>query len=161
MQLSKMDSGPSSATSSRPTSTPPVQPSQAQPMSMILSDRKKLEAERLARLKRLRPDIAQAQESRGGASDEDDEDVDERAGDRTAKRQRLLSALPSSHHTNAASSSTRVNANPTASGSKTGQDGFFWEGELRQTANRHVDRDKDTRPVFRLSEIIGPVSCAS
>ncbi|KAL5498179.1 hypothetical protein ACEPAH_2309 [Sanghuangporus vaninii] len=34
----------------------------------------------------------------------------------------------------------------------------FWDGELRQIANRIVDRDKDTRPTFRLSEIIGPKS---
>ena len=33
-----------------------------------------------------------------------------------------------------------------------------WDGELRQTANRFVDKDKDSRPTFRISEIIGPVS---
>ena len=32
-----------------------------------------------------------------------------------------------------------------------------WDGELRQIANRLVDRDKDSSPTFRLSEIIGPV----
>ena len=35
--------------------------------------------------------------------------------------------------------------------------GLFWDGELRQTANAHVDRQRDNRPVFRLSEIISPV----
>ncbi|KAL5520516.1 hypothetical protein ACEPAG_9740 [Sanghuangporus baumii] len=37
-------------------------------------------------------------------------------------------------------------------------DEVFWDGELRQIANRLVDRDKDTGPTFRLSEIIGPKS---
>lgn len=37
----------------------------------------------------------------------------------------------------------------------------FWDGELRQTANAHVDlghNGEDGRPVFRLSQIIGDVS---
>ena len=35
----------------------------------------------------------------------------------------------------------------------------FWDGAIRQTANRHVDTKKDTRPIIRLSDIIAPVSC--
>jgi len=37
---------------------------------------------------------------------------------------------------------------------------MFWDGELRQTANMHVDpgrNGEDGKPVFRLSEIIGDV----
>jgi tyrosyl-DNA phosphodiesterase-1 len=37
----------------------------------------------------------------------------------------------------------------------------FWDGELRQTANAHVETGRngdDGRPVFRLSQIIGDVS---
>ena len=37
----------------------------------------------------------------------------------------------------------------------------FWDGELRQTANAHVEtghNGDDGRPVFRLSQIIGDVS---
>ncbi|OCB86080.1 phospholipase D/nuclease [Sanghuangporus baumii] len=37
-------------------------------------------------------------------------------------------------------------------------DEVFWDGELRQIANRLVDRDKNIGPTFRLSEIIGPRS---
>ncbi|KAH8115094.1 phospholipase D/nuclease [Phellopilus nigrolimitatus] len=35
---------------------------------------------------------------------------------------------------------------------------LYWNGELRQIANRLVDRDKDGRPTFRLSEVLGPKS---
>jgi tyrosyl-DNA phosphodiesterase-1 len=37
----------------------------------------------------------------------------------------------------------------------------FWDGELRQTANAHVElgrNGEDGRPIFRLSQIIGDVS---
>ncbi|EPQ56055.1 phospholipase D/nuclease [Gloeophyllum trabeum ATCC 11539] len=39
-----------------------------------------------------------------------------------------------------------------------GSEPLFWDGELRQTANKHVDPKKDTQPTFRLSEIIGKKS---
>jgi tyrosyl-DNA phosphodiesterase-1 len=34
---------------------------------------------------------------------------------------------------------------------------MFWDGELRQTANRYTERT-DKKPTFRISEIIGDVS---
>jgi hypothetical protein len=34
----------------------------------------------------------------------------------------------------------------------------FWDGELRQTANAHVEVGHNGRQVFRLSQIIGDVS---
>ena len=53
-----------------------------------------------------------------------------------------------------------VRAPPSASTSRSSPSDSirFWDGELRQIANRLVEREKDLRPVFRLSEIIGPVS---
>ena len=44
------------------------------------------------------------------------------------------------------------------------EEGLFWDGEIRQTANKHVERGKngeDGKPVWRLSEIIGDVCLLS
>ena len=45
----------------------------------------------------------------------------------------------------------------TSSSASANQPPMFWKGEIRQTANMHVDPKKDTKPTFRLSEIIGEV----
>lgn len=160
MELSKSDTGPSTAASSRTSSILPA-PTPVTPMSHeannpLLFDRKRLEEERLARQKRLRPEMHQS--SINASEEEEDEDTDDNASGRDSKRQRLSSTLSSAHRANASSSSIPpANAHTTESRG----DSFFWEGELRQTANRLVDPDKDTRPVFRLSEILGPVSIDS
>jgi tyrosyl-DNA phosphodiesterase-1 len=54
-------------------------------------------------------------------------------------------------------------AGPSRRGSQTMDEGVevFWDGELRQTANAHVElgrNGEDGRPIFRLSQIIGDVS---
>ena len=44
------------------------------------------------------------------------------------------------------------------------EEGLFWDGEIRQTTNKHVERGKngeDGNPVWRLSEIIGDVCLPS
>ncbi|KDQ19959.1 hypothetical protein BOTBODRAFT_152571 [Botryobasidium botryosum FD-172 SS1] len=38
---------------------------------------------------------------------------------------------------------------------------LFYDGEVRQTANRHADPAKDTKPLFRLTEIFGDTSTLS
>ncbi|THG97927.1 hypothetical protein EW026_g4163 [Hermanssonia centrifuga] len=127
------------------------------PGGAFLFDRAQLERERLARQKRLRPDIVHNR----GNEDEEDEEVEEQPN---AKRQRFSPSLTSAQRANMPSSSTRsvastsVNTNLIAqSGSAAGRsESLFWEGELRQTANKHVDLDKDVRPVFRLTEILAP-----
>ena len=56
--------------------------------------------------------------------------------------------------------SKSVHSDPSMSANIWEKDGgeMFWDGELRQTANMHVDKEKDTKPVFRLTEILGEVS---
>ena len=44
----------------------------------------------------------------------------------------------------------------THGGVDTGE-GLYLEGELRQTANRHVEAAKDKRPVFSLGHVLAPV----
>lgn len=48
-------------------------------------------------------------------------------------------------------------ANSASSRNSKEDEPMYWNGELRQTANMHVDRDKDARPVFRLHDILGNV----
>lgn len=159
MELSKVETGPSSASSSRQAYIPPTQAaaSSASGTNSLLMDRRRMEEERLARQKRLRPGIVQ---SSANVSDEEDEEDDGMLdGGRSAKRQRLSSTIPSARRANATSSSNPTGVtNARASGSATSQEPLFWNGELRQTANAHVDPEKDTRPVFRLSDVIGLVS---
>lgn len=119
-----------------------------------------MERERLARQKRLRPDIAQ--DTNGAAGGEDEEETVEDT--RSAKRQRVSSSTVLAR-TNIVSSSTRTSTPATgmsraSSGSDTGE-GFYFDGELRQTANKYVEPARDNRPVFRLSDILAPVSVGS
>ncbi len=151
---------PSTSTScAKSTSSSTREVPLTRPGGAFLFDRAQLERERLARQKRLRPDIVHNR----GNEDEEDEEVEEQPN---AKRQRFPPSLTSAQRANMPSSSTRsvastsVNTNLIAqTGSAAGRsESLFWEGELRQTANKHVDLDKDVRPVFRLTEILAPVS---
>ncbi|KAI0369539.1 phospholipase D/nuclease [Pilatotrama ljubarskyi] len=132
-----------------------------------LSERAQLERERLARLKRTHPHIDPRVR---GTADESEDEVEGPEGQPGAKRQRVSSSHIGARRTNAyasASSSTVPAAAPVADSSGStaalrapataagSSQGLFWDGELRQTANMHVDPRKDTRPTFRLSEIIG------
>ncbi|KAK7684381.1 hypothetical protein QCA50_012328 [Cerrena zonata] len=95
-------------------------------------DRAQLERDRLARLKRLRPDLAEAQSS-SGTKNADSDNEDDRDHDSKSRP--------------AASSSTSQSPNT---------ENIFWSGELRQTANKHVDKLKDTRPIFTLTDTLAP-----
>lgn len=108
----------------------------AQPNSSFLRERAQLEQERLARLKRLRDEL----------HPQDTEPPSKRS---TPSREM--------------SSPTASGAAPSQRGSQTVDEGVevFWDGELRQTANAHVElgrNGEDGRPIFRLSQIIGDVS---
>ncbi|KAL4252985.1 tyrosyl-DNA phosphodiesterase family protein [Abortiporus biennis] len=109
---------------------PPVPTPSANPIFAGI-DRAQLERDRLARQKRLRPDLYANAESKtedGESDGSDDED----------KGRSTKSHLPSQ-------------AKPQSQEST-----LYWEGEIRQTANKHVDASKDVKPAFRLSELIGP-----
>ena len=110
----------------------------AQSSSAFLSERAQLEQERLARLKRLRGDS---------------EDV-HRAAPPPQKRPTTTTCAPASQD-----GPKRKEA---ADDSETAAE-VFWDGELRQTANKHVEprrNGEDGKPVFRLSQIIGDVRSA-
>lgn len=109
----------------------------SQSNSSFLRERAQLEQERLARLKRLR-DEPHPQEI-----------------EPPMKHPTLSSTEPSS--------APASEAGPSQSGSRTVDEDVevFWDGELRQTANAHVElgrNGEDGRPIFRLSQIIGDVS---
>ncbi|KAF8498085.1 phospholipase D/nuclease [Russula emetica] len=108
----------------------------AQSNSSFLRERAQLEQERLARFKRLR----------GAPHSQDTEPPLKRP---TPSRE--MSSAPASE------------AGPSQRGSQTVDEDVevFWDGELRQTANAHVElgrNGEDGRPIFRLSQIIGDKS---
>jgi tyrosyl-DNA phosphodiesterase-1 len=102
-----------------------------------------LERERLERRKRLRKEA--------GLDDDDDEVT-------PAKRQQFSSSSSSVRTdgdntivvSSRSSTTSQVSDIPTA-------EQVFWDGELRQIANRHADPRKDGEPTFRLTEILGKV----
>ncbi|QRV99330.1 tyrosyl-DNA phosphodiesterase 1 [Ceratobasidium sp. AG-Ba] len=106
-----------------------------------------MEQERLARLKRTRPDV----EEKSGL--DDDSDIEERPSKRPSPC--------------ASSSSTSTKGKSNATTSYTGsfdtldKSGFFWHGAIRQTANKHTTPSLDTKPVFRLTEILPPSNLPS
>ena len=111
--------------------------------STFLSERALMERDRLERQKRLRPDTSF--EEKGESS----------------KRQQLASTFE-----------THVNGKTKASVSTSGAsrsnstpniptiDQVFWEGEVRQVANRFTEPRKDGRPTFRLTDVLGKVCFA-
>lgn len=152
-------SGPSTRDGSSSVQEVTPQPP-TRPGSAFLFDRAQMERERLERQKRLRPDIVQ--NSSGTIEEEGEEDSAEDV--RSAKRQRVSSSSAMPTRTNVASFSSRT-ASPAAGMSRaaTGADagdGLYFDGELRQTANKHVSAAKDTRPMFRLTDVLAPVSPA-
>ena len=157
MEASKAESEAKTATRSTSASvvaTP--EPSMPQSTTSFLLDRAAMERERLARQKRLRPDIASTPAGKEVDDNEDDEDE----GDAPRSKRPRFSATD---YTRASStlSTTRTDIGTSASTSRAAapEEHLFWDGEMRQTANAHVDRMKDTKPVFRLTEIIAPVCC--
>ncbi|KAH7108394.1 phospholipase D/nuclease [Auriculariales sp. MPI-PUGE-AT-0066] len=113
-------------------------------LSDFLSERKKLEAERLARQKRLRVEPEQEDES---MTQDEDEDTAPPPAKRQATRPSRLT--PASRANQSASSSSTVSRS---------SDFFFWDGALRPTANMHVDPAYRNSAVFRLTDIIGDTS---
>jgi tyrosyl-DNA phosphodiesterase-1 len=108
-------------------------------MSNFLSERALMEQERLERQKRLRPDTS----------------FDEKEQQESSKRlhvseTRVNGKAKSKAAVSASSSSFSSSAVPTI-------DQLFWEGEVRQIANRHAEPRKDGRPTFRLTEVLGKV----
>lgn len=112
----------------------PLSTATAPSSSSFLTERAQLEQERLTRLKRLRESHLQSPEPQPKR--------------RTPSR--ATSCTPASQ------------AGPGGRGKERAAEAaeVFWDGELRQTANQHVEpgrNGEDGTPVFRLSQIIGDV----
>ena len=144
------------------TSSTEAESSHSKSASNFLSERAKLEQERLARLKRLRhePSTHTSHASTQHSDGEEDDDEIEIIETRDVKRQRISSSISETRKANARASV--YSADPSRSLStdvrSSNDTELFWDGEVRQTANKHVDPAKDTRPVFRLTNILSPVS---
>ncbi|KZO92068.1 phospholipase D/nuclease [Calocera viscosa TUFC12733] len=123
----------SSISSSSAQPAPAVQPG---PMAGFLSDRAKLEQERLARQKRH---------------------LDERASRNGTKRPRTESPPPSSSSPASSPEVKRTALPSVAEKTVDPNHGYFWDGEIRQTGNAHVKIDPK-RPRFNITDIVSPTS---
>ncbi|KAL1677634.1 tyrosyl-DNA phosphodiesterase-domain-containing protein [Schizophyllum commune] len=99
--------------------------------SSWLSERAKMEKERIERQKKRRRDQGQQSEDEDNSNDVDSEEP-------IAKRQRPTPPAQAAPTVNTAFS-----------------DEYFWEGAYRPIATKHCVPRKDGKPTFRLSEIIG------
>ncbi|EIW76911.1 phospholipase D nuclease [Coniophora puteana RWD-64-598 SS2] len=162
MKQSKAEAETSASTSRNATSPAPPAPQAPGAPSGFISERAKMEQERLARLKRLR-----------GDSVTDTTSADQGDQIPVMKRQRVSPSRAYAGNNRAAhsvsafasSSSSGVDeAGGKGGGKEKGKekerdvptiDRTFWDGELRPTANRHAEPRADGRATFRLSEVIG------
>ncbi|KAL6303385.1 phospholipase D/nuclease [Sparassis latifolia] len=130
----------------------------------FLSDRAQMERERLARQKRLRPELYVRGRNGDADNDEDDDDDDEEERARSKKRQHISSSSSGMRRANPAASSSAASSSATTSGAQAkalaatdaAETPLFYDGEIRQTANMHVDPLKDKLPTFRLTDILAP-----
>ncbi|KDQ55780.1 hypothetical protein JAAARDRAFT_159157 [Jaapia argillacea MUCL 33604] len=120
-------------------------PSRSQTHTPFLSDRAQLERERLERQKRLRGEMID--------EEKDEIEVEELP---PAKRHHPSSSNRPARANGGASSSSTISRSITGTSTPatTGEQ-LFWDGELRQTANKHADLKQDIPPTFRLTEVIG------
>lgn len=141
---------PTTQTQGTPPQPPNLLPKNDDSNSFI-SERVQLERARLERQKRVRAEA-------GLVELDDTNDGDDAPPE---KRQRGPSnSYRSNGRSNHASSSSHSGSGPgvtNALGAGETEEKMFWQGELRQTANKHVDPRKDGKSTFRLSELIGSV----
>ena len=116
------------------------------PASDFLRERRILEQQRIARMNRAQSQgpLKTQKRSHSASLSEDESDEEPRPLKRKPSRKLLAS-----------SSSAIKTVNGTEDVGE-----MFWNGELRQTANRYTERT-DEKPTFRISEIIGDVSRSS
>ncbi|KAG8883768.1 hypothetical protein FRB97_005942 [Tulasnella sp. 331] len=99
------------------------------PVGQFLAERKKLEEQRLMR-KRARP----------GYLGEESLDI---------------GPAPAAKRRNTGLTGSSLSHDASRELSQSASTSFFWQGEIRQTANQHATPNKDIKPTFRLSELLG------
>ncbi|KAG9078650.1 hypothetical protein FRC06_008259, partial [Ceratobasidium sp. 370] len=122
-------------------------------MSKFRAERAKLEQERIARQKMLRPDLDKKRK-KGTDDDDGSGDTDGRPSKRPSPS---LTSSSSGSNPKGKSKATSL----TGSFNVPDSNGFFWYGAIRQTANKHTIPSQDTKPVFRLMEILPPPNTGS
>ncbi|KAH7333757.1 tyrosyl-DNA phosphodiesterase-domain-containing protein [Rhizoctonia solani] len=116
------------------------------PMAAFRAERIKMEQERLARLKRIRPSPPPVDNDTDG---DDEEEIEERPSKRPSP----------AHSSNSSTTSSKPYG---GSFNVPDKSGLFWHGALRQTGNKHVTPAQDKQPIFRLTtDIIPPPSTSS
>ncbi|KZT68593.1 phospholipase D/nuclease [Daedalea quercina L-15889] len=132
-------------------------PDSPAPATKFLSERAKLEQERLARQKRLRPDL----DLDGGSGADSDSHRSKRqcissSPAETPRADVHASSSVTTTSSTASTSTARATAPGASAAARSSAERWFWNGEMRQIANMHVDRALDIMPTFRLSEILAP-----
>ena len=102
--------------------------------STFLSERARLEKERLERQKRRRPQALQTNSDGDGCEDD---------ADRSSVKRHFANSKPV--------------AGPSHASISDEVDELFWDGALRPIANMHANPRKDGQPTFRLTEVLGKV----
>jgi tyrosyl-DNA phosphodiesterase 1 len=158
--------GPSTTSTSTPTPTPSAPDTAASvqvaaPAAQFLSERAKLEKERLERQRKRKLEMGQKDDDSeypesdtevGRASKKPSTGSNNGGGSQAKAGAAGIWPLPST----GAPSKVTSSANSNAKG-KAKDDGsmkWYWDGEIRQTANMHVDKGEG----WKLSGIIGDVS---
>lgn len=136
----RSSSGSRAGPSSRIPSPQPPLSQAAVPPPIFLSERALMEKERLERQKRLRPDTS----------------FDEKEGESIKKPNIASTAQSNEKGKGRAPSSSALGGSSTSA-----MDQLFWDGEVRQVANRYAEPRKDGRPTFRLTEVLGKVRLVS
>lgn len=113
------------------------------PASDFLKERRILEMQRIARMNEAQTQTRQKAQKRSYSASLSEDESD--GYPRPLKRKSSRKAVASSSATTTTASVAE----------DVGE--MFWNGELRQTANRYTERT-DKKPTFRISEIIGDVS---
>jgi len=152
LKSSDSESGPSTAPSPRarlqagPSATTSNVAGASNPASDFLKERRILEQQRIARMNKAQTQSRQQPQKRSHSASLSEGESDE--DPRPLKRKPSEMPVASSSATTATASRAE----------DLGE--MFWNGELRQTANRYTERT-DKKPTFRISEIIGDVSLYS
>jgi len=133
----------------------------------FLSERAKLEKERLERQKQIRKakglDTSDDESSGKKRKIEEDDGEEEWEEDEPSsnKRQRLSSTSAAAGRANGrgSSSSTAGSSGSSLTGNVNGTTGeeLFWNGEIRPIAVQGSEPRKDKKPTFRLTQILGKV----
>ncbi|THU84141.1 phospholipase D/nuclease [Dendrothele bispora CBS 962.96] len=157
VEASKKDSTPTVAPpaptiAKKPEATPERSHIDTTPATAsFLSERAKLEKERLERQRQFRKarGLDENDDERKRKKSEEDDGEEEWEDEEDDKKMKEPDAKSST------SSRSATSARPAVNGNRVENEGLFWNGELRPTAVQGAEPREDKRPTIRLTQILG------